>query len=872
MGEITTKYQPNGIEDKWYEHWIEKGYFSSKPDDRPSFTICIPPPNVTGVLHMGHILNNTIQDIMIRRARMMGYNACWVPGTDHASIATEAKVVKKLKEQGIDKREIGREAFLEHAFAWKEEYGGMILQQLKKLGCSCDWDRTRFTMEPKLSAAVIKVFVDLYNKDRMYRGNRMTNWDPAARTAVSDEEVYHKDSMSKLYHVKYQVEGSDQHVTIATTRPETILGDSAVCFHPEDARYTDLKGKKLIVPMIDRAVPAIFDDYVDMEFGTGALKVTPAHDVNDYELGKRHNLEMIDILDDTAHLNENAQLFVGKERFAARKLVVAELEKIGALVKVDEISNQVGYSERTDVVIEPRLTRQWFLKMQDLAAPALENVMNDNVQFVPAHQKNTYRHWMENVRDWCVSRQLWWGQRIPVYYLTDTEYVVAETPEAALELAREKFSRPELQASDLRQDEDVLDTWFSSWLWPISVFDGFEDDTELKYYYPGKAIVTAPDIMFFWVARMIMAGYEYMGEKPFDAVYFTGMVRDPKGRKMSKQLGNSPNPLDLIAKYGADATRVGMLMSSPAGGDLLFDIKLCEQGAKFSNKIWNACRLVKGWEVKEGKNEENQAAIDWFNNKFNKILQTQEKYYDQYRFSEILKLSYSFIWSDFCSDYLEMIKPEKDQPIDSATYEKTIEIFEKLLCMMHPMIPFITEEVYHLLTEREKGDCIINADYPKSADYDENLIAKGEVAKDIITQVRNARQQNKVGGVDPIKAYARVNDPSFYEAFLPIIQRMSTMSSLEFVTENVDNTVSFMVDKDEFFLDMGIKVDPEAEKARITEEIAYLKGFKGKVEKKLSNERFVSNAPAAVVEKEKQKMEDADQKIATLEEALAQLG
>ncbi|MDA7501696.1 valine--tRNA ligase [Chitinophagales bacterium] len=869
--EIPQHYKPDPLEDKWYAAWEKAKCFKSTPDERESFTITIPPPNVTGVLHMGHILNNTIQDIMIRKARMSGYNACWVPGTDHASIATEAKVVKKLADEGISKDDISREEFMEHAHAWKDKYGGVILQQLRKLGASCDWDRTRFTMEESLSKSVIKVFVDLYNKGLMYRGYRMTNWDVSALTAVSDEEVYHKEQLSKLYHIRYQVEGSsDEWVTIATTRPETILGDSAVCFHPEDERYTKYHDARLLIPLIERSIPCITDDYVEPEFGTGALKVTPAHDINDYEIGKRHKLETINILDERGCLNKRAQLFVGEDRFQARKSIVKELEAKGHIVKVEELSNKVGYSERTHVVIEPRLTIQWFLKMEELAKPALENVLNDTIKFVPAHQKNTYRHWMENIRDWCISRQLWWGQRIPVYYLDDERFVCAETPEAALQLAQEKYGK-EITAAELKQDEDVVDTWFSSWLWPISVFDGFENKEELDYYYPGKAIVTAPDIMFFWVARMIMAGYEYMDAKPFEAVYYTGVVRDPQGRKMSKSLGNSPDPLDLIAEYGADSLRVGILLCSPAGGDLLFDPKLCEQGRNFCNKMWNACRLIKGWEINEGGDATRKPAIDWFRSRLNSTLATLENQFEQYRFSEALKNLYSFVWNDFCSDYLEMIKPEYGDAIDQETYDATVEFYEAILKMLHPFMPFISEEIYHILAERKEGEFIMMADYPATGEIDTAIMASGDRAKDIITNIRNARTKNGLSAKDRVVLHERTTKGETNDLFTEIIKRKGGISSYEETQSEIPGAVGFMSGKTEFFLDLGIELDLEAEKARIEEELKYLNGFKVSVNKKLGNERFVNNAPPVVIDKERKKLADAEEKIKLLEDSLAKL-
>lgn len=865
------KYNPKNIEDKWYTYWIDKDLFSSVPDEREPFTIVIPPPNVTGVLHMGHMLNNTIQDILTRRARMQGYNACWVPGTDHASIATEAKVVKMLAEKGIKKSDITREEFLKYAWEWKEKYGGIILQQLRKLGASCDWKRTRFTMEESMSKAVTKIFVDLYNKGKIYRNHRISHWDPAAKTALSDQEVIYKEENSKLYHVRYQVEGTEEYIVIATTRPETILGDTAVCFHPEDERYQQFKGKKVIVPLVNRSIPIIYDEYVEMEFGTGGLKVTPAHDANDFALGKKHNLATIDIFNDDATLNENAQIYISKDRFKARKLIVKDLEEAGQLVKVQEITNKVGYSERTHVVVEPKLTLQWYMSMKETAQPALDAVMNDVIKFFPPKYKNTYRHWMENIRDWCISRQLWWGQRIPAYYLPNNEVVVAETIEEALTLAKEKSGNNDLTINDLRQEEDVVDTWFSSWLWPISVFDGFERKDEVDYYYPTNVLVTGWDIIFLWVARMVMAGYEWRGELPFKDVYFTGMVRDTKGRKMSKSLGNSPDPIQLMEDYGADGVRVGLLLSSPAGGDLLFDNKLCEQGRNFSNKIWNALRLVKGWETKEGKNENNAPVIAWFDNKFNQTLTEIDELFKTYRLSEALKTLYSFIWTDFCSAYLEMIKPDYQQPIDKYTYDKTVAFFEKLMKTLHAFMPFLTEEVYHLLKERAEGDSICVATYPKAGEVDKQAIEKGEIAKELLTKVRDIRNKNGLKQRTLLPFYAKVSDRNLYADFQAIVTKKAFLASFEFTQEEVENTVSFRVGKDTFFVTTGQTVDVAAEKERLQTELSYNQGFKVKLMKKLSNERFVNNAPTQVVEKERKKLADAEAKIALLEESLASL-
>lgn len=871
--EIAKQYDPKNVEDKWYKHWMDSGFFRSTPDEREPYTIVIPPPNVTGQLHMGHMLNNTIQDVLIRRARLKGYNACWVPGTDHASIATEAKVVNMLREKGIKKSDLTREEFLEHAFEWKDKYGGIILEQLKKLGASCDWDRTRFTMEDSLYKAVVKVFVDLYNKGYLYRDLKMVNWDPKAKTVLSNEEVIHKENkQAKLYKVKYQIKGTNEYVTVATTRPETILGDTAVCVNPKDERYTHLKGKHVIVPMIDREVPVIFDEYVDMEFGTGVLKITPAHDPNDYELGQKHNLETIDIFNDDGTLSTGATLFVGEDRFAARKLVIAELENSGALIGIDEIVNKVGYSERNpDTVIEPKLSLQWFVDMQDLVTPALENVMNDNIEFFPDQFKNVYKHWMENIRNWPISRQLWWGQQIPAYYLKDGNYVVAETPEEALAEARTKFNLPDLTMDDLKQDEDVLDTWFSSWLWPISVFDGFGDDkTELNYYYPTNVLVTGWDIIFFWVARMVVAGYEYMDEKPFKAVYFTGMVRDTQGRKMSKQLGNSPDPLSLIEQFGADGVRVGMLIAAPSGNDLLFDEKLCEQGRNFSNKLWNAVRLVEGWEKYDGKNEDNQVAIDWLRNKLNKTLVDLEKSFESYRISEALMTVYSFIWDDFCSWYLEMIKPEYQKPIDQYTYDQTIALLEDVLKILHPFMPFITEEVWHIIGERDDKDCVMMTQWPASGEVDQTLLDQMEKAQQLITELRNVRNQNKLKPKEPLNVLALAKEQAAYERFNTLISKLGFLTSLGFTDAEPEKAKSFLVGTDQFFV-TGIETDAAADKEEMEKELEYTRGFVKSVEKKLANERFVSGAPEAVVAKERQKMEDGLSRIKTLEDTLAKL-
>ena len=870
---LSTKYDPSEVEDKWYEHWLNERFFHSEPNpDKEPYTIVIPPPNVTGVLHMGHMLNNTIQDVLIRKARMEGKEACWVPGTDHASIATEAKVVAMLREKGIEKKDISREQFLEHAWEWKEKYGGIILKQLRKLGASCDWDRTRFTMEESLSRAVIHVFVDLYNKGLIYRGIRMVNWDPQGKTALSDDEVIYKEVQSKLFYINYPIEGTDEHVTIATTRPETILGDTAICIHPEDERYRHLKGKRALVPLINRSIPIIEDEYVSMEFGTGCLKITPAHDLNDYELGLKHNLESIDILNDDGTLNEKAQLYIGEDRFVVRKKIARELEEKGYLNRTEEYTNNVGFSERTDAVIEPRLSVQWFLKMDEITKPALKHVMDDSIRLIPPKFKNTYRHWMENVRDWCISRQLWWGHRIPAYYLPDGDLVVAETPEEALELARKK--NPEITAGQLRQDEDVLDTWFSSWLWPITVFDGFEDpdNADISYYYPTNDLVTAPEILFFWVARMIIAGYEYRGEKPFRNVYLTGIVRDKQGRKMSKSLGNSPDPLELIEQYGADGVRTGMLFSSPAGNDLPFDIKLCEQGRNFANKIWNAFRLVQGWEVDDELDTEvNLTAIAWFEARFHQALSEMEDHFEKFRISDALMTVYKLIWDDFCSWYLEMVKPAYGEPIDRKSYEATVGFFENILKILHPFMPFITEELYHALGDRADGDCIIVAEWPKSGPYDATLLNVAETAFELVTKIRNIRNSQQISPREELELYVQTDHYDAYIPFVPTVRKLANISIFEYVEDPVDNATSLVLNGESFFSPMGGLIDIEKEQEEIRKELDYTRGFLKSVEGKLSNDRFVSNAPEQVVESERRKKADAESKIAALEARLEAL-
>jgi valyl-tRNA synthetase len=874
--EIPKTYDPRSAEERWYSHWMTKGYFHSEPDDREPFTVVIPPPNVTGVLHMGHMLNNTIQDVLVRKARMEGKNACWVPGTDHASIATEAKVVQKLRQEGIKKSDLSRDEFLKHAFDWKEKYGGVILQQLKKLGASCDWERTAFTMDPDYSDSVINVFIDLYNKGKIYRGVRMINWDPEARTALSDEEVIYKEVNSKLFHVRYKIAGSDdQWLTIATTRPETILGDSAICVHPDDTRYKHLHGKFAIVPIANRTVPIITDEYVEMEFGTGCLKVTPAHDVNDYELGKKHDLETIDIFHDNGIVNENGLHYAGKDRFEVRKEIAKELDDKGYLVKVEDHINKVGFSERTDSVIEPRLSLQWFVSMKELAAPALENVMNGNIKFHPDKYKNTYRHWMENVKDWCVSRQLWWGHRIPAYYYGEGEFdfVVAKSTEEAVALAQAKTGNTSLTAADLKQDEDVFDTWFSAWLWPISVFKGLTEpgNAEIKYYYPTNDLVTAPEIMFFWVARMIIAGYEYMGELPFKNVYYTGIVRDKLGRKMSKSLGNSPDPIDLIEKYGADGVRMGILISSPAGNDLPFDSSQCEQGRNFTNKVWNAFRLVTGWEVRPIEQpKSSQKAIEWFEARFNQELANINELMDKFKISEALMAIYKLVWDDFCAWYLEMIKPGYEQPIDQATLDQTIVFFEQLLSLMQPFTPFVAEEIWHLLRERKDGDDIIIAPWPKVKTFDQAVLKQFTVAEEVIINIRNVRKKNNIANKVRIDLFVKKN-AALDTAFDSVIVKMGNLSQLEYTTEKIGNANSFLVNSNEFFVPFGELVDVEAEKTKAEEELTYIKGFLNSVQKKLQNEKFVAGAPEQVLASERKKEADALQKIAVLEEKLAGL-
>ncbi|RDY58126.1 valine--tRNA ligase [Flagellimonas nanhaiensis] len=874
--EIPSKYEPNRVEEHWYQYWMKHDFFSSKPDEREPYTIVIPPPNVTGVLHMGHMLNNTIQDVLIRRARLLGKNACWVPGMDHASIATEAKVVAKLQEEGINKADLTREDFLKHAWEWTNEYGGVILQQLKKLGCSCDWDRTKFTMDDDMSASVIKVFVDLYKKGLIYRGYRMVNWDPQAKTTLSDEEVVYEERQGNLYYLSYAIEGSDEKVTIATTRPETILGDTAICINPNDERYYHLRGKKAIVPICNRVIPIIEDDYVDVEFGTGCLKVTPAHDENDKNLGDKHGLEIVDIFNEDATLNSYGLHYEGKDRFVVRKEISKELEEKGFLVKVEQHTNKVGTSERTKAVIEPRLSDQWFLKMEDLAKPALEGVLKTNdIKFYPKKFENTYRHWMEGIRDWNISRQLWWGQQIPAYYYGDgkEDFVVAETPEEALKLAIEKSGNQGLKLQDLNQDQDVLDTWFSSWLWPISVFGGIldPDNEEINYYYPTNDLVTAPDIIFFWVARMIISGYEYRDKRPFENVYFTGLVRDKQRRKMSKQLGNSPDALKLIKDFGADGVRVGLLLSSSAGNDIMFDESLCQQGANFANKVWNAFRLVKGWEVADlPQPEAAKIGIDWYTAKFNKTLKEIEDHFSKYRISDALMAIYKMVWDDFCSWLLEIVKPAYQQPIDQTTYNAVIRLFEENLKLMHPFMPFLTEEVWQHMAERTPEEALMISNWPEAGDAQASLITDFDFAAEVISGVRTIRKEKNIPQKETLEL-SMLNTEGISNQMDAVIIKLANLSKLETVGSSLEGALSFRVKSSEYFIPMGDAIDVEAEIKKISEELDYTRGFLKSVQKKLSNERFVNNAPEQVVALEKKKAADAEAKIETLEKSLAGL-
>ncbi len=873
---IPSKYDATQVEQKWYDYWMKHQYFQSKPDERTPYTIVIPPPNVTGVLHMGHMLNNTIQDVLIRRARLQGKNACWVPGTDHASIATEAKVVAKLKEQGIDKNDLSRDEFMAHAWDWTNEYGGVILKQLQKLGCSCDWDRTKFTLDDDMSESVISVFVDLFNKGLIYRGYRMVNWDPKAQTTLSDEEVIYEERQGHLYYIEYAVENSDERLTIATTRPETILGDSAICIHPNDERFSHLKGKKAIVPLCNRVIPIIEDEYVDVEFGTGCLKVTPAHDENDKVLGDKHQLEIIDIFNADATLNSYGLHYEGKDRFVVRKEISKELEAKGFLIKTEQHTHKVGTSERTKVVIEPRLSDQWFLKMEDLAKPAIDAVLkNDTVKLFPKKFDNTYRHWMENIRDWNISRQLFWGQQIPAYYFGDGEsdFVVAKTKEEALKLAREKSQNLTLQIDDLRQDSDVLDTWFSSWLWPISVFDGIRnpENEDINYYYPTNDLVTGPDILFFWVARMIVAGFEFKDEKPFENVYLTGLVRDKQRRKMSKSLGNSPDALQLIDRFGADGVRVGLLLSSAAGNDLLFDEALCQQGKGFGNKIWNAFRLIQGWEVVEIEQPKYaKIALEWYASKFQKVLTEIEDHFEKYRLSDALMSIYKLIWDDFCSWLLEMIKPTYGAPIDQKTYTAVVDILEENLKILHPFMPFLTEEIWHFLKPRTPKEALIVSSWPAAKPINSSLLENFEFASEVISGIRNLRKQKQIPFKTAVELHV-INNASSAQNFDDLISKLGNISLIKYTTSSVDKAFSFRVKSNEYFMVADIAIDLDAEVSKLEEELKYTKGFLNSVRKKLSNERFVSNAPEQVVASEKRKEADALAKIETIEASLKNL-
>jgi valyl-tRNA synthetase len=873
---IASNYDAKASEDKWYDYWMKNNYFHSVPNEKEPYTIVIPPPNVTGVLHMGHMLNNTIQDVLIRRARLTGFNACWVPGTDHASIATEAKVVAKLKSEGINKADLTREEFLKHAWEWTDKHGGIILEQLKKLGCSCDWDRTKFTLDDDMSASVIKSFVDLYNKGLIYRGYRMVNWDPEAQTTLSDEEVIFEEQQGKLFYIKYKIEGSNDLLTIATTRPETILGDTAICINPNDERFTHLKGKKVIVPIANRIIPIIEDEYVDMEFGTGCLKVTPAHDENDKMLGDKHNLEIVDILNPNGTLNSFGLHYEGKDRFEVRKLIINELDEKGHLLKVEDHINKVGTSERTKAIIEPRLSDQWFLKMEDLVKPAIKAVLETGeVKLFPKKFDNTYRHWMENIRDWNISRQLWWGQQIPAYYFGDgkEDFVVAETNEEALLLARKKSENPNLSQNDLKQDPDALDTWFSSWLWPMSVFGGIlePENEEFKYYYPTNDLVTGPDILFFWVARMIIAGYEYTGKRPFENVYLTGLVRDKQRRKMSKQLGNSPDALELIDQYGADGVRVGLLLSAPAGNDLMFDEQLCNQGKAFSNKIWNAFRLIKGWEVTEiAQPEYAQKALEWYNAKLQSTLVEIEDHFSKYRISDALMAIYKLVWDDFCSWLLEMVKPAFGQPIDSKTFNGVIEALENNLRLLHPFMPFLTEEIWQSISERTPEEALIVNAWPKMESFDSKMISDFEMAAEVISGIRTIRKEKNISFKDTISLLV-LNGENFTKDFDTVIIKLGNIDSLTYVDDKVNGALSFRVKSNEYFIPVAGAINVEEEIKKLTEELKYTEGFLRSVQGKLSNERFVNNAPEAVIASERKKEADALSKIKTLRESISGL-
>jgi len=886
--ELSKNFEHKAAEEKWYSYWNEQKYFNSTPDDREPYTVVIPPPNVTGVLHMGHCLNNTIQDVLVRRARMQGKNACWVPGTDHASIATEAKVVQMLREKGIQKASISREEFLGYAWEWKEKYGGIILQQLKKMGCSLDWERTSFTMDPDYYQSVISVFVDLYNKGYLYRGKRMINWDVKAKTALSDEEVIRKETNQKLYHLQYKIEGSDEHIIIATVRPETIMGDTAICVHPKDERYTHLHGKFAFVPLINRRIPIITDEYVTMDFGTGALKVTPAHDMNDYQLGQKHNLEVVDIFNEDGTLNEDALILVGEDRFEARKKIVVELETKGHLIKTEDYTSEVGYSERTDAVVEPRLSLQWWVDMKKISGPALDVVMNEDIKFYPAKFKNLYRHWMENIKDWCISRQLWWGHRIPAWYDADGNFFVAKNEaEAKLQAARHSLQAKGKEVSEeslqreagsvkLFQDEDCLDTWFSSWLWPFEVFKGYSNpgNADVQYYYPTNTLVTAPEIIFFWVARMIMAGMEYQKEIPFKEVYFTGIVRDKQGGKMSKSLGNSPDLLELIDKYGADACRFGILISSPAGNDLLWDESSNEQGRNFNNKLWNALKLVKMWEGRQaasGGQTESSFAVDWFDNRLNQAKAEIEQLFKEFRLSEALKTIYSLIWDDFCSWYLEWVKPGFEQPIDTTVYNKTVNYFEELMQLLHPFMPFISEEIYHALKERAAGDDITIKQFSPASTANKEVLQLATQLKEVITALRDIRVKNQIKPKEAIKLSIETDQQQSYKSIESILAKQLNAESISYVSASVAGTISAVIQKDKFYIATEQAIDTSSQKEQMLKDLEYLKGFLVSVEKKLGNERFVQNAKPEVVDIEKKKKADAEAKIKAIEESLAAL-
>ncbi len=874
MNELATKYNPSEVEGKWYEYWMEHRLFHSEPDEREPYTIVIPPPNVTGILHMGHMLNNTIQDILVRRARMKGKNALWVPGTDHAAISTEAKVVAKLAAEGIEKKSLSREKFLEHAWDWTNKYGGIILSQLRKLGASCDWERTAFTMDETRSKSVIRVFCDLFNKGLIYRGVRMVNWDPKALTALSDEEVIYKEEQSHLFHLRYMVEGEDgKYIVVATTRPETILGDTAVCVNPNDPRYEWLKGKRVIVPLVGRSVPIIMDDYVEMDFGTGCLKVTPAHDVNDYMLGEKYNLPSIDIFEDNGTISPRGEMYVGMDRFDVRKKIMEDLKAADLVEKVEDYVNKVGHSERTDAVIEPKLSTQWFVKMEGLAKPALQAVEDDDIRYVPAKFKNVYRHWMTNIKDWCISRQLWWGHRIPAYFLPDGSYVVAETIEEALEKAIEKSGNLELTIDDLKQDPDCLDTWFSSWLWPISLFNGIldPDNKEFKYYYPTADLVTGPDIIFFWVARMIMAGYEFAGNKPFCNVYFTGIVRDKIGRKMSKTLGNSPDPLELIDRFGADGVRMGLMLAAPAGNDIMYDDSLCEQGRNFCNKIWNAFRLVKGWEVDDNapQPEPSARAIEWFNAKVNETLAEIDDLMGKFRISEALMAVYKLFWDEFSSWYLEVIKPAYGAPIDGTTYRATLDFFNSLLLILHPFMPFITEELWQHLAERHPGESIMTQRQPDAQYFNPELLSEFEKLKEVVAGIRTVRKQRQLPNREPLELLVKGNHNPLFDS---VLMKMGNITEIKNIEEKNGVCASFMVGATEYSIPLAGNINVEEEREKLNTELKRYQGFLAGVEKKLSNERFVANAPEQVVALERKKQSDAKEKIAAIEQALAALG